>query len=82
MDRVTAIDHVTAGTKLDDYIEEVRSGYNDEQRARLDAVMRHYDLISQQLEQRLNAGAETSGGVAAAGRARPPERSPGCRPGR
>ena len=27
------MDHVTAGTKLEDYIEEVRSGYNDEQRA-------------------------------------------------
>jgi hypothetical protein len=44
---------VTTGTKLDDYIEEVRSGYNDEQRARLDAMMRHYDRVSQLLAQRL-----------------------------
>jgi hypothetical protein len=44
---------VTAGTKLDDYIEEVRSGYNDEQRAHLDATMRHYDRVSRLLEQRL-----------------------------
>jgi hypothetical protein len=45
--------HVTAGTKLEDYIEEVRSGYNDEQRARLDAQMRHFDRVSRLLEQRL-----------------------------
>ena len=44
---------MTTGTKLDDYIEEVRSGYNDEQRARLDAMMRHYDRVSQLLAQRL-----------------------------
>jgi DNA-binding XRE family transcriptional regulator len=43
-------------TKLDDYIEEVRSGYNDEQRARLDAQMRHFDLASQLLALRLAAG--------------------------
>jgi hypothetical protein len=49
------IDHVTAGTKLDDYIDEVRSGYNDEQRAHLDAVMRHFDGVSQQLARRLDA---------------------------
>ena len=47
------MDHVTAGTKLEDYIEEVRSGYNDEQRAHLDAVMRHFDRVSQLLAQRL-----------------------------
>ena len=35
-------------TKLDDYIAEVRAGYNDEQRAHLDAVMRHYDRVGQQ----------------------------------
>jgi hypothetical protein len=79
---VTAIDHVTTGTRLEDYIEEVRSGYNDEQRARLDALMRHFDCVSRLLEQRLAAAAETSGGVVAAGRAQTPERSPGCRPGR
>ena len=44
---------MTAGTKLEDYIEEVRSGYNDEQCARLDATMRHYDRVSRLLEQRL-----------------------------
>jgi len=43
------MDHVTAGTKLEDYIEEVRSGYNDEQRARLDAKMRHFDRVSRLL---------------------------------
>lgn len=46
---------MTAGTKLDDYIDEVRSGYDDEQRARLDAVMRHYDVVGRQLERRLDA---------------------------
>ncbi len=46
---------MTAGTKLDDYIDEVRSGYNDEQRAHLDAVMRHFDGVSQQLARRLDA---------------------------
>jgi len=45
--------HVTAGTKLEDYIEEVRSGYDDEQRARFDAVMRHFDRVGRLLEQRL-----------------------------
>ncbi len=52
------MDHVTAGTKLEDYIEEVRSGYNDEQRARLDAKMRHFDRVSRQLEQRLKRVSE------------------------
>ena len=47
------MDHVIVGTKLEDYIEEVRSGYNDEQRARLNAMMRHYDRVSRLLEQRL-----------------------------
>jgi hypothetical protein len=52
------MDHMTAGTKLEDYIEEVRSGYNDEQRAHLDAVMRHFDGVSQQLARRLEGISE------------------------
>ena len=44
--------------ELEDYIEEVRSGYNDEQRARLDAKMRHFDRVSRQLEQRLKRVSE------------------------
>jgi XRE family transcriptional regulator, regulator of sulfur utilization len=43
-------------TKLNDYIEEVRSGYDDEQRARLDAEMRRFDLAGQLLALRLAAG--------------------------
>jgi DNA-binding phage protein len=43
-------------TKLNDYIEEVHSGYNDEQRARLDAQMRRFDLAGQLLTLRLAAG--------------------------
>jgi len=43
-------------TKLNYYIEEVRSGYDDEQRARLDAQMRRFDLASQLLALRLAAG--------------------------
>lgn len=31
-------------TKLNDYIAQVRSGYDDEQRARLDGEMRRFDL--------------------------------------
>jgi hypothetical protein len=41
-------------TKLDDYIAEVRARYNDEQRAHLDAVMRHYDRLAQLLAQRMS----------------------------
>ncbi len=55
------MDHMTAGTKLEDYIEEVRSGYNDEQRAHLDAVMRHFDRVSQLLAQRLERMSEQTG---------------------
>jgi len=43
-------------TKLNDYIEEVRSGYDDEQRARLDGEMRRFDLAGQLLALRLAAG--------------------------
>jgi XRE family transcriptional regulator, regulator of sulfur utilization len=44
------------GTKLNDYIDEVRSGCDDEQRARLDAEMRRFDLAGQLLALRLDAG--------------------------
>lgn len=43
-------------TKLNDYIEEVHSGYDDEQRARLDGEMRRFDLAGQLLALRLAAG--------------------------
>ena len=43
-------------TKLNDYIEEVRSGYDDEQQARLDAEMRRFNLAGQLLALRLAAG--------------------------
>jgi XRE family transcriptional regulator, regulator of sulfur utilization len=43
-------------TKLNDYIEEVRFGYHDEQQARLDAEMRRFDLAGQLLALRLAAG--------------------------
>ncbi len=43
-------------TKLNDYIEEVRAGYDEEQRARLDAQMRRFDLAGQLLALRLAAG--------------------------
>ena len=42
-------------TKLNDYIEEVRSGYDDEQQARLDAEMRRFNLAGQLLALRLAA---------------------------
>jgi flagellar biosynthesis chaperone FliJ len=42
-------------TKLNDYIEEVRAGC-DEQRAHLDAVMRYYNRVGQQLALRLDDG--------------------------
>ena len=43
-------------TKLNDYIEEVRSGYDDEPQARLDAEMRRFNLAGQLLALRLAAG--------------------------
>jgi hypothetical protein len=42
-------------TKLNDYIAQVRSGYDDEQRARLDGEMRRFDLAGQLLALRLAA---------------------------
>ncbi len=44
------------GTRLADYIQEVRARYNDEQRAYLDAEMRRFDLAGQLLSLRLDAG--------------------------
>jgi DNA-binding XRE family transcriptional regulator len=43
------------GTKLNDYIEEVRFGYDGEQRARLDGELRRFDLAGQLLALRLAA---------------------------
>lgn len=43
-------------TKLNDYIKEVRSVYDDEQHARLDGEMRRFDLAGQLLALRLAAG--------------------------
>lgn len=43
-------------TRLDDYIAEVRASYSDEQRAHLDAAMRYYDRVGQQLALRLDDG--------------------------
>lgn len=42
-------------TKLNDYIEEVRSGYDEDQRAHLDGEMRRFDLAGQMLALRLAA---------------------------
>jgi transcriptional regulator with XRE-family HTH domain len=44
------------GTRLTDYIQEVRERYNDEERAHLDAEMRRFDLAGQLLSVRLDAG--------------------------
>ena len=44
------------GDEAEDYIEEVRSGYDDEQQARLDAEMRRFNLAGQLLALRLAAG--------------------------
>ncbi len=43
------------GTKLNNYIEEVRSGYNEDERAHLDGEMRRFDLAGQLLSLRLEA---------------------------
>lgn len=43
------------GTRLADYIQEVRERYSDEQRAHLDAEMRRFDLAGQLLSLRLDA---------------------------
>ena len=42
------------GTRLSDYIRELHSGYDDAQRARLDAEMRRFDLAGQLLALRLD----------------------------
>jgi DNA-binding XRE family transcriptional regulator len=44
------------GTHLNDYAKEMRSRYGEEQRARLDAEMRRFDLAGQLLALRLDAG--------------------------
>jgi len=44
------------GTRLSDYIDELRSGYDGEERVRLDAEMRRFDLAGQLLSLRLDAG--------------------------
>jgi XRE family transcriptional regulator, regulator of sulfur utilization len=57
LDGVWDICHAVSdmATKLNDYIEEVGAGYDDEQRARLDAQMRRFDLAGQLLALRLAA---------------------------
>lgn len=44
------------GTRLEDYVRELRSGYDEAQRARLDAEMRRFDLAGQLLALRLDGG--------------------------
>lgn len=44
------------GINLDDYINELRERYSDEERAHLDAEMRRFDLAGQLLSLRLDAG--------------------------
>ena len=44
------------GTRLTDYIQEVRERYDDEERAHLDAEMCRFDLAGQILSLRLDAG--------------------------
>lgn len=44
------------GTRLTDYIQEVRERYGDEGRAHLDAEMRRFDFAGQLLSLRLDAG--------------------------
>lgn len=44
------------GTRLTDYIQEVRERYDDEERVHLDAEMRRFDLAGQLLSLRLDAG--------------------------
>jgi XRE family transcriptional regulator, regulator of sulfur utilization len=44
------------GTRLTDYIDEVRERYSEDERAHLDAEMRRFDLAGQLLALRLDAG--------------------------
>jgi DNA-binding XRE family transcriptional regulator len=44
------------GTRLSEYTQELHSRYDDEQRARLDAEMRRFDLAGQLLALRLDTG--------------------------
>lgn len=44
------------GTRLSDYTQELRSRHDEEQRAHLDAEMRHFDLAGQLLSLRMEAG--------------------------
>jgi DNA-binding XRE family transcriptional regulator len=44
------------GTRLGDYIQEVRERYNDYERTHLDGEMRRFDLAGQLLSLRLDAG--------------------------
>ncbi len=44
------------GMSLDDYIDELRERYSDEERAHLDAEMRRFGLAGQLLSLRLDAG--------------------------
>jgi DNA-binding transcriptional regulator YiaG len=46
---------LSMGARLDDYIQEVRERYAEEQRAHLDAEMRRFDLAGQLLSLRLDA---------------------------
>ncbi|MGA2471828.1 MAG: helix-turn-helix domain-containing protein [Solirubrobacteraceae bacterium] len=44
------------GTRLEDYIDELRERYGDDERAQLDAAMCRFDLAGQLLLLRLAAG--------------------------
>jgi XRE family transcriptional regulator, regulator of sulfur utilization len=44
------------GTRLTDYVQEVRERYSKDERAHLDAEMRRFDLAGQLLALRLDAG--------------------------
>jgi len=44
------------GTRLDDYLREVRERYSETERAHLDAQMRRFDLAGQLLSLRLDTG--------------------------
>jgi ribosome-binding protein aMBF1 (putative translation factor) len=44
------------GTRLDDYVHEVRERYSEHEQAQLDAQMRRFDLAGQLLALRLDAG--------------------------
>jgi DNA-binding phage protein len=44
------------GTRLEDYIDDLRERYSDEERARLDGALQRFDIAGQLLSLRLAAG--------------------------